>query len=187
MHPPIQDISPVLAVVDVGRVRKGYPRARKLEEILMAERDQIELALRKRKEEVDKMGLELQGWKPFTPEWIDARGKVEAAAAELKSRQEMEKRRWLINRLENRQLVYDDIDRAVQELAKKRKLQLVLKMLPDVPDTEPLDQRVAMWATKIVFYYDDKLDLTEDVIKSLKSPAFAGGVPVNAPDGKDGR
>ena len=96
----------------------------------------------------------------------------------------MEKRRLLIDRLQHRQLIYDDIDRAVKELAKRQKLQLVLKMLPEVPDGEPLDQRVAMWAAKMVFYYDAKLDLTEQVIKSLKSPAFAGGDPEKPQNGK---
>lgn len=182
-HPPINDISPVVAVVDIGRVLKGYPRVRELDEAWKAEADQLELGLRKMKEDLDKLKLEMNGWDTLSPQWIEAGEKVEAVRAAAESRSEMQKRRLMFERLKNRELIYDDIDRAVEELAKKLKLQLVLKMLPDM-DGETVDNRVQMWAAKSVFYYDAKLDLTESVIKSLKSPAFAGGAPASAENGK---
>jgi Skp family chaperone for outer membrane proteins len=184
-HPPL-DLSPVVAVVDVRRVSKAYPRARKLNEAAKAEEDQVQLALRKAQEEIDKLALELRGWEPFTPQWIAAREKAASAKAALESRGEMEQRRLLLERFRNRELIYADIDRAVQELAKKQKLQLVLKMLPESND-DPLDQRVGTWPARAIFYYDEKLDLTEDVIKSLQSPAFAGGGAANGQNDKDSK
>ena len=90
----------------------------------------------------------------------------------------------MINQYKNHEEVYHDIDRAISKLAEKRGLQLVLRVNGAVPDTAPLDARVGMWRAKSTFYHHDKLDLTEDVIKLLKSPEFAGGDAAQPGNGK---
>ena len=144
----------------------------------------MDLALKRGSQELEKLKLELSGWDPFTREWVDARQRVSATEAGLKALRDTEEQRLVIERYRNHEDVYNDIHLAISKLAKKRNLQLVLRVNPAVPDTAPLDARVEMWRSKSAFYHHDKLDLTEDVIKFLKSPEFAGGDAAQPGNGK---
>lgn len=171
---PGSDVSRVVAVVDVSKVRQGYPRAKAFDEAWKAEQAGVDRILQQGAQELEKLKLELNGWDPFTKEWIVARQRLSGTEAGLKVLRDTEEQRLVIDRFKNHEEIYHDIDRAITKLAEKRNLQLVMRVTSKIPDTAPLDSRVDMWRAKTVFYHHDRLDLTEDVIKYLKSPEFTG-------------
>ena len=173
-------LSELIAVVDVERVLQGYPKARELRQAQELREEEVNAELSQGRDELQKLKLEADGWDPGTPEWMAAQIKLAAKETELLKKKEFEERAFLIESYKNRDLLYRDIDRAIQELADKRGLLLVVQKIAPRED-DMLDARVAKLAQRPVLYYRTSLDLTEDVINFLKSEEFVGNSASRAP------
>lgn len=172
---PVADAGLVaqVGVVDVDKVLDGYPKAREMKQRLAGMESEMNATLQQYKDELTQLKLEVDGWDQFTTQWADAQAKFEGKKAEAQSRRELLDRTLLFETYKVRDSLYRDIDRAVQELARKRKLLLVLPVFT-VRDDEPLETRVPKMASRSVLYHESTLDLTEDVINLLMSPEFVG-------------
>ncbi len=180
------EVAKVVAVIDVEKALKAYPRWRKMRDDVVAARAGIESALKKDKDNVERLFMEREGFGKLTAEWIAANAQWEASRAALDSRAKDEGERLQLEKDRSHAECVRDLDQAIAELARKKGVLLVLRLWPIGADDALLNV-LARNNFGDTLYADARLDLTDDAIRFLQSSAPAGGTPA-AGDGKgDGK
>ena len=161
------DISKVLAVVDMDKVRRAYPRAQKLQEGLKQRAAELETMLTQRKNALNDMRMTAQRYDELTPEWIDADSKFAGAQAELERWAKRSEASLQKQRLDALSEISDAIQKAVAKLAQQRGLEIVFHVRTAAKGAPPA-QILEVQQLNDVIYHVPKLDLTDDVIKMMK-------------------
>jgi Skp family chaperone for outer membrane proteins len=179
-------VTAAIGVVDVPRALEAFPRMRQMIDELKGATAEVKAELDKLEQERQTLKITRDGFDFLTPEWIRANASLEASGAALEARRVAETKRVESERerivVECEQI----LNRAVAELANKRGLLLVLRALrPPADDASDHPGR-----SSDVLHYAPALDLTDDVIKLLKSPAYSGsssGAPAHGSNGSNGK
>ncbi len=190
-------VMPLIAVVDFAKVLEVYPKA-------VAERERLSGLRKTFNEQMDALTKRIEELKlqlPLYPE-----GSREQAMKQL-DLETMLQQRPALAKLLNEQLqieemrmevvLYEDVEIAIAKVAKDRGVQIVLRMLSDLPDRKDdaspkeIQARVVAYDRRQVWYAAPETDLTPHVIKFMQVPlerakAPAGDNKSGAPQGNGG-
>ncbi|MCC6670085.1 MAG: OmpH family outer membrane protein [Planctomycetes bacterium] len=160
----------VIGVVDLEKVAGGYKRAEELQGEYRREAEGLEAELRERAKTLDGLKADRDALEKGTRAWIEADIKHRSLIGQL----EMAKERYE-GYLRERQyrtltLIYDDVRAAIAQVATQRGIDVVLRLRGNESgDKAPLGQVLRDQESREVLYSSPKLDLTEDVIRILRT------------------
>ncbi len=156
-----------IGVVDMVKVFNDSEQWKAINDSLKAKSRQADQEAEKRKEEIAAKTKELDAYKVNTPEWtkcgeevLRLRTSAEVWAATEKARVEQLKAYWV-------QKNYDDVNKAVKEIARQRGLSLVLMREDLDKDTQDSSRMFAQIINRKVVYCDERMEVTADVLKKL--------------------
>lgn len=176
-------VEKAIGVVDFVKVIDGYPRAiqerKKLEDLRKAMVDQLEAEQKK----LDELAAAKDALKEGTRERAVKILELNAGMRHLDGMREIldadygqAKDRFMV-------LVYEDLDKAIDKVAREKGLKLVLRITRDLGDGTVTGKANA-FNKRLVWFAADEIDITNDVVKLLQvmAPADAKDSPGRAPD-----
>jgi len=200
VHRPMPSTGLVVGIVDLGKAFDLYPRTIK-------ERERLQKLADNARDQIDKVSKRIQELRGTIE--ILKEGSFERDAKQLDLELAMNERQGLAKLLNDQmqletmrmQLsIYEDLDAAIQRLAKDRGVHLVMRT--EVKDTAPpengdkaspksVQNRVFAYERRQVWFAAEELDLTADLIKllqvwPLESSKDAPASPPSAGDDKAG-
>jgi len=190
---PAAAAKPVVGVVDIDKAVEFYPKA-------IAERERLQAlnksfvermdAITKQIDQVradmmlEKEGSDQREWKQL--EYGELQKRREVLKALLTRQFDREQQKGLIT-------IYEDVEAAIAEVAKRRGVQIVLRHTPTLgPEDLVKDpssaqrQRLIQYDTRLVWFASEEFDLTPAVINFLKVPAAAPAAVPAGPGGPGG-
>ena len=180
--------APLIGVVDLAKAIAQYPKWIELQTKLDAIEGQVRERMKQMDARVDDLRNAVQITSPESEERKQAQFDLELAqqqrqflAKSMYEKVDLEQQRALL-------AVYEDLEKAVPAVAKARGASIVLRVLqtPEVPaDVSPqsaraVSGRLRSFEARQVWYANDEVDLTPDLIKYLMVPREAkpaGGAP----------
>lgn len=181
--------SPNVAVINLSVVFDQYRLTKDLEAKFTTRQRQMESEAQRQRDEIEVKRQALASFKPGTDDYNARRDEVTKMVIEYQIRTEVQKeqlreshKQWLLK-------IYQDVRGAVAAVAKEDGVDLVLtyeEVTADAPDSKALRQQLLL---EKVFYFGEKLDLTEKVISRVNAD-YAGpeGIELGAvgPGARDG-
>jgi Skp family chaperone for outer membrane proteins len=162
-----------VAVINLSVVFDQYRLTKDLEAKFASRQRQMEAEAQKQRDEIEVKRQALASFKPGTDDYSARRDEVAKMVIEYQVRTEVQNERlreshkqWLLK-------IYQDVRSAVAAVAKEDGVDLVLtyeEVSADAPDSKALRQQLLL---EKVFYFGDKLDLTEKVISRVNAD-YAG-------------
>lgn len=160
--------APTIAMVDIDRVLKAYPGAEAQQAAWKVMEADFKSKMEALEAEVRQAMGEREAFTQGTPERLRAN-----LGYELKRLEYEEFHKILAAQAEQRKAdvaleLYGEIRRGIAAFAKAKGVQLVLRLRADDPNL-PKSMRLENNQQREVLYHDPALELTEDVIKFLKT------------------
>jgi Skp family chaperone for outer membrane proteins len=178
----------LIGTVDPVKAIENYPRSQEEQKRLDGLRKEAQAAVEAIRTKID----EINARRKLVAEGSDERQDLDFEFAAQNERLTMLAKRWraqLDRENEKYQVaMYDDLERAVETVARNRGVLLVLRVhaKPELEPSEsdPVGLRLRLHERRTVLYGAEEIDLTPAVIRVLQTPL--GAKPVDAKDGKDG-
>lgn len=176
-----------IGVVDFERVKLGVPRWKAPIENLRTKQDVLADELSSLQQQLREKELKRDSFEPNTIEYVRENVELQGSKQALQIRRD-EYTKWIERaRAELEDHFIRELKGAIAKVAAERGLVLVLRVR-HVETDDGLGQRLQTFALNDVLWHAPTLDLTEDVIRILKStspgPASA---PAEAGQGRAGR
>ncbi|UCG15506.1 MAG: OmpH family outer membrane protein [Phycisphaerales bacterium] len=162
-----------VAVINLSVVFDRYRLTKDLEAKFTTRQRQMEGEAQKQRDEIEVKRQALASFKPGTDDYDTRRDEITKMVIEYQIRTEVKKeqlreshKQWLLK-------IYQDVRGAVAAVAKEDGVDLVLtyeEVTADAPDSKALRQQLLL---EKVFYFGEKLDLTEKVISRVNAD-YAG-------------
>lgn len=161
--------APRIGVVDFVKVVDAYPRAieerKKIEDLRQKQVAAIEAEVKKLRE----MDLKRDGLLRGTAERDLEDHRYRLKEAELEGLKQIFDREWRRRIEEFSVAMYEDMQRAVEIVAKDRGVQLVLRAHAD-GEASSLDGKARLMEARVIWFASEEIDLTAAVIKRLQLP-----------------
>ena len=166
-----------IGVVDFERVKAGVPRWKASIETLKSKKVVLSEELSALQQQVREKELKRDSFEPNTIEYVRENAEVEGSTQALKTRAQ-DYERWMERRrAEVEDHFIRELRQATAKVAGERGLSLVLRVR-NLETDDGLGQRLQTFALNDVLWHAPTLDLTEDVIRILKSTSSS---PAPAP------
>lgn len=183
-----------VAVVDIAAVINEYPRWIELRRELVKQHDEINERDRQVSEKLKGMRAQALGYDEGSEEHKAVTLQVNLEAQMAQFRSERDRARLSAQDFRNTLEVYEDVDYAIDRVAKKKGIDVVLarQVIPIDPQPlaeqsdEQVQRQVRMYDSRQVLWASQRLDITSEVIIYIRSgavPARAERVPQAQPAG----
>lgn len=167
--PAGQSNCPKIGIVSVRKIFQDCKRNVKHRQELSAERDKLENELEKLSKEIDLEKTGLKTLKPGSPDYLSAMKEILEKQAKLQAQQEFFKRKMDIREQEIIESLFNDVVSATAEVAKGKKLDLVLeKSEPELPAVNANELTLTI-STHKVLYSAGCEDITDAVLAKVDS------------------
>jgi Skp family chaperone for outer membrane proteins len=156
-----------IGVVSVRKIFQDCKRNVKYRRDLTAERDKLETELEKLSKEIDLEKMGLKTLKQGSPDYLSAMKEIFEKQARLQAQQEFFKRQMDIREQTIIEGLFKDVVKAVEEVAKEKKLDLVLeKSDPELPAANSNELTLTI-STHKVLYSAGCEDITDAVLAKV--------------------
>jgi Skp family chaperone for outer membrane proteins len=162
-----------IGVVDFDRLGQSIPEVNRQLEEWQQEGRKLEEEMGARGQELKKLDDQRQGMEPGTAGRFRADNEfhTKVRSAEIFRQQTQD---YLQSRMDTiKDVALTEMNKAVADLAKKKGLQIVLRIreLPDLAKKEykKVENRLQAHEHRTVLYHADELDLTEELIRIVKA------------------
>ncbi len=156
-----------IGVVSIGRALRNCKATVKYRERVIVENGEMDIEEEGLAKEIRALAAGLQALKPSSSDYLARYKELLQKQGELKALQEFNKRRRMLREMRWTQDLYKEILRITEELAKEKKLVLVLGAdEPEFP-IERYDELMMTLSTHKVLYSDGCVDLTNEVVARL--------------------
>ena len=158
-----------VAVIDLGEVFKEHPRLKAQLEDMKKQIDAYEAFVRQEKTKIETLAEQLKTLKPGTPDYTDKEKEYASLQADLQVQVRQKSREFLEQEAQIRYQAYQEIQQHVTVFCQKYGIQLVIRFSrQEIDPTKP--QEVQMGLNRPIVY-QNSLDITTHIIKSLSAPA----------------
>ena len=169
--------TPNIAVINLGAVFERFQMTRDLEQVFTDQRESLATQAQKTREDVIIQRNALAQFKPGSPDFLQREEELVFAQKRFEGwldiqevRLKREHKTWL-------ELIYRNVQDAVAKIAEGRGIDLVLTysdLEEDAPDSIAFKQQILL---RTVIYAHDRIDLTEEVIRTVDGDyAKRGGI-----------
>ena len=156
-----------IGVVNIVKVFDGYKRAEELTARLKKAAEDIGAEHKKKAEKIEQLQKKLKTVKPKTEPHQKLLAELHKAVEDLRIWLKKEKDKIVQEHLQQTLEMYGEICAAVETIARRRRLKLVLQKNDQKLDPKNLKSLIRAIDSKKVIYADSSLDITSDVVKLL--------------------
>jgi Skp family chaperone for outer membrane proteins len=158
-----------IALVNVDRLLKSYQPLQNQLAPLKQQAKELEETIQLRQAEFETVTAKLRNSQPGTPEF--PRLQQEALKLQNDLRQFVQTERQALQKKEAVVLVAFQrrLNQAVSDYARKHQIQLVLRQHDFPAEDEPSLQTVLATLNRRVWYHDQRLEITEEILKALEA------------------
>jgi len=156
-----------LAVIDMVRVFNNYQKTLDQQQQLKRQGERIRDEEQKRKRAIEKAKLDMDAFKPGTPEYNQASEKVLKMSVELRAFQELMLQKIANNQKLWTEAIYKEITDAVATYAKSHGLSVVLYLDEFDIKSNTTKELLEKIRQKKVIYHDSRLDISQDILNML--------------------
>ncbi len=181
--------TPIIGVVDLAKAFEQYPKAIKKNEELEKMRVAFDERVKQATKQLDELRENIK---------LLAEGSEERRQKEFEFESGMQQRKFVAGMLtdrlhladyRNQIAIYEDMEIAINKVAKNRGVQIVMRTFNPGPPLTPVDKappqevldRLRRFENRQVWFATDEIDLTGDVIKLLQVPLENDTAPALPP------
>jgi Skp family chaperone for outer membrane proteins len=179
---PTQPENSPIGVVNIVKVFDGYKRAEDLTARLKKAANDIGAEHKKKAEKIEQLQKKLKTLKPKTEPHQKLLTELHKAIEDLQGWLKKQKDKIVQEHLQQTLEMYSEICAAVEIIARRRRLKLVLQKNDQKLDPKNLKSLIRAIDSKKVFYADSSLDITPDVVKLLNENYTKRKSPTTNPD-----
>jgi Skp family chaperone for outer membrane proteins len=154
-----------VGVIDVARVFKEYTVLMKQTEAIQQEIQAEEAVVVEKKTEFEALTASLKTLEPSSDEYRETRQKADRLGAELPVQIELKKKEFVNKQAQMYLATYDELNTVVRKVAKKRRMNLVVRFSGDKIDRTNAEE-IFRDLNKTVIYHRG-IDITDDVLAAL--------------------
>lgn len=162
-----------IAVIDVTYILENYTKLKKAMEYYKSQAQQVEDALKKQQQAIQKKAEGLKALQPGTPDYKKLEEELTKAESDWKLEVASKRRDFAEQESSYYLKAYQELSTTVKTYSERNGIQLVLRF-----NGAPIDpnnrEMVQMEVFKLVMYYDKRIDITGAVLQELNRNA--GGV-----------
>jgi len=158
-----------IAVVDVARIFEQYKLTQDLESSFEQQQRELTSQAEKKRESLDQMRRSLAAFDPTSQDYTKRENEMLKAEVEYQVWSTVEQKRLKSEHQNWLRRIYHDTQRVIGDIARSRGYDLVLtydRLLEDASDSTSLRQQILL---QKVIYYNDQMDITEEVLTRLNS------------------
>lgn len=155
-----------VALLDVNKLFKENEPFKKRMEKLKKDADEADKQAKDAQKLLTDLSAKLAGMTPGTDEYTDTQRKIVSGKTVLETELQMQRQSFLQREATTYHLLYQEIEKVVQEYAQQNHIDLVLRFMGDPVDEKKPDSILAN-INKPIVWYNDKLDVTADIMKIL--------------------
>lgn len=170
-----------VAVVDVGFIFKGHARFLANMDMMKKEMEAIEEQLKAERSSIEQKEKERDSFNLGTPEYKQADENVTRMKADFNVKMTNLRKNFLDREAKAYFETYTQVNQAVAYYCQKNNIVLVLRFNGD-PDDSTRREGVLQAINKQIVY-QDRLDITPDILAMLNQGAPAGAAPANGQPG----
>jgi Skp family chaperone for outer membrane proteins len=155
------------AVCDVVQIFTNYQRAKDLTAMLNEKREGLRSEDEKRKKVIEDLQKELEELKESSPEYDKRFQEMQKLLVDRDVWTRLQESLMLREHHRLTRDMYQDITKAVEQVAKEKGFQLVIFRERELPPTENTQDLLRAIERRTVLYSDDNIDITEAVLAKL--------------------
>jgi Skp family chaperone for outer membrane proteins len=169
---PQRPRSPI-AVIDISRIFKEYPRFRAMLDEMKKDVDAAEAALRREGEELQNLAKQMKQYGAGTPDYRRIEETISSRSIQLQTEKSRQQRAFMDREAKIYFDVYSQIENEVAYFAQRYGFEMVLRF-NDVEMDNPGDrQKILQAVNKAVVYHHPQLDITQPILDRLTRPEAA--------------
>jgi Skp family chaperone for outer membrane proteins len=155
-----------IALVDVNNIFKQNSAFKEAMESLKTEADGLDKKMREGQIVMAMSQNDLKNLTPGSSEYAEMEEKIARLKTDLTLEAQTKRREMLIRQAKIYGQTYSEIAGEIAKCSAERKIDMVLRFMGDPVDSNNPDS-ILQEINKPVVYYDHKLDITPDILKTL--------------------
>lgn len=158
-----------IAVCDIKEILANFPKAKDLFADLQKRRTEIEMEDKKRRDALENIEGELAQLKRGGTEWERRFAEMQRLGIDREVWIKHQNGMMMHEHHKITRALYEEVVQAAGKVARDRGYHLVLSYDRNMPETANSQELGAVLETRSVIWTDSQVDITEDVLKQIKS------------------